>query len=220
MVDVIIPTILPPERVRAQVAQIHATAGVPVNVIATCQQASAAINRNYGLARARSDIIFMLDDDITGLPEDWAVRMIEAMASNPRCVMCSPRLLNLDGTMGIMAGFPTKYYEGCEVLGSRELLTAFIAIRNTSIRFDVNYIGSGFEDNDYCRQLVVRFPDAEFICIHDLLAVHRNEKKNQHGEYWQKNKRYFQRKWARKSVVPKHLRVPIKRTQQTTGVRP
>jgi len=209
--DVVIPTIRTAEEVAPLVAQIRATAGVPVNVFASCQRISAAKNRNLGLEQSRSEILFMLDDDITCLPENWAIRMIEVMQSHPQCVMCSPRLLDLDGTFGTMAGYPSNAQKGCEVLGSRELLTAFIGIRRTALRFDPNYIGSGFEDNDYCRQLVAKFPDAEFICIHDLLAVHRNEKKNQHGEYWQKNSRYFRRKWARKGSTPRHLRVPVRR---------
>lgn len=139
----------------------------------------------------------MLDDDVVKLPPGWGRRMAHIMETHPNCYMCSPRLLRPHGGFGHMTGEPTNGFIGCEVLRRRELCTAMIAIRNTGIMFDENYIGSGFEDNDYCRQLVRQFPNAEFICIHDLQVTHLNEQKNQSGRYWQTNKAYFMQKWGR-----------------------
>jgi len=139
----------------------------------------------------------MLDDDITGLPLGWVHRLDEVMARHPNCMMASPRLLNPDGTPGIMVGNPTDGFVGCEVMPGREIVTACIALRKTPVRFDEAYIGSGFEDNDYCRQLRLFNPDAALICVHDLEVTHLNEKKNQGGKWWDHNKAYFTAKWAK-----------------------
>jgi len=198
MIDVIIPTCRSIEEVLPLVYEIQRTAGCEVNVIPTCQDASASINRNYGLDRATSDPLIMVDDDITGLPAGWVLRMVQVMEEYPNCQMASPQLMRPDGGFGIMTGGPRKGGTDCEVLRARELCTACIIIRNTGLRFDENFIGSGFEDNDYCRQLIERYPVAEFICIHNLRVIHRNEMKNQHGRFWDANQAYFRTKWQAK----------------------
>ena len=197
VIDVIIPTLKPWTEVTPLIREIESTAGCTVNVIATCKPVSAAKNRNIGLSQAKSDVIIMVDDDVTDFPHGWVVQMAMVMGQYPKCMMCSPRLLAPDGCFGIMVGNPTNGYKGCEVLHARELLTACIAIRNTPVRFDEAYIGSGFEDNDYCRQLIQHAPEAEFICIHYLNVTHKNEEKNQRGHWWRHNQAYFNLKWSK-----------------------
>ena len=194
--DIIIPTLRSREAVQPLVEEIEQTAACPVRIHATCASASAARNRNIGLEQAVSKTIIMVDDDITGLPPGWAVQMVAVMSDHPNCEMASPRLMTPDGRFGVMTGLPSATRTDCEVLRARELCTACVAIRNSGLRFDEEYIGSGFEDNDFCRQLIVHNPLAEFICIHDLRVVHLNEKKNQGGEFWTANQRYFRHKWS------------------------
>ena len=46
MIDVIIPTMKQIDELIALIDEVHATAGCPVNVIATCKKQSASCNRN------------------------------------------------------------------------------------------------------------------------------------------------------------------------------
>lgn len=199
-IDIVIPSMRSVPELAPLVAEIMATAGTPVRVFATGQPLSASGNRNLGLKSATSPIVIMVDDDMQDFPKGWAARMAQVMKDNPDCMMCSPRLMNQDGSTGPMTGYPAADYQGCEIMHRRELTTACVAIRNTGLLFDEEFIGSGFEDNDYCRQLVQRFPNAQFICIHDLRIVHRNEQKRQGGPFWANNKAYFAKKWNRVGV--------------------
>ena len=192
--SIVVPTLKEPAAVVALLQEIRDTAGCPVSVLATCRQASAPVNRNIGLNWATSPVLLMVDDDITGLPQGWVARMLEVMAQFPQCVMASPRLMKPDGSPGIMTGGP-RLTTGCEILRGNELCTACIALRNTELRFDEHFIGSGFEDNDYCRQLRYKVPGAQFICVHDVKVTHLNEMKNQHGPYWDHNRPYYLKKW-------------------------
>ncbi len=194
--DIIIPTYRPRGEVEPLVSEIIRTAGCHVNVIATCQQISAAANRNLGLDQSTSDPLLMVDDDMEQFPQGWVVRLVAVLEQYPKCVMVSPRLATPNGEPGIMMGCGEVQRDGITECGERKLLTACIAIRRNTLRFDENFIGSGWEDSDYSKQLCAAFPDATFLVCHDLWAVHRNEMKNQSGPYWDHNKSYFERKWG------------------------
>ena len=198
--DIIIPTCRPREDVALQAAEIEVTAGLPCRVIATCQQASASVNRNYGLDQSESDPLIMVDDDMERFPQGWAVRLLQVLRDNPKCVMVSPRLARPDGSPGIMMGNADALTDGVTVCGERKLCTACIAIRRNALRFDEEFIGSGWEDADYCCQLVLAFPDAEFCVCHGLWIVHLNQMKNQGGTYWDYNKALYHRKWEHQGI--------------------
>jgi glycosyltransferase involved in cell wall biosynthesis len=72
-VDIIIPTILERDNpvIVSLIAEIIRTAPGHT-ILATCTNASASVNRNLGLDASHSDIVIMIDDDITGLPVGWA----------------------------------------------------------------------------------------------------------------------------------------------------
>lgn len=195
--SLVIPTLKKQEEVVSQIQEMLCSTSVPLEIIATCQPVSAAKNRNIGLKRATSSLIFMVDDDVTGFPENWAERLLETMNRQPLCYMVSPRLMAMNGKYGYMTGYPSDNYTGDEVLKKREICTACVLLRKTEILFDENFVGSGFEDNDYCRQLVQRYPEAQFICVHDLRVIHKNEGKNQRGHNWAKNQRYYEKKWGK-----------------------
>lgn len=193
--DIIIPTLKSREDVAPLVAEIERTAGCDVNVIATCRHVSAAANRNLGLEASSSDPLIMLDDDMEQFPGGWAVHLVQVLEKHPRCVMVSPQLANPNGGPGPMMGGCHVHHEGTSAARLRKLPTACIAIRRNALRFDEAFVGSGFEDDDYCAQLRQAYPDAEFLVCHDVWIVHRNEQKNQRGPHWERNKRYFERKW-------------------------
>ncbi len=199
MYDVIIPTCKTLDRVQSLVEEIQQTAGCPVNVIATCQPESAAINRNLGMEEAASGFRVMLDDDITGLPRNWVVDLIQVLKNEPKCVMVSPALLAPDGSPArFMMGreVDNAFRTGLEIVKGPHLLTACFAFRKDTIRFDEHFVGSGFEDSDFCQQQNHRYPGCVRIINHDVRVVHLNEMKHQGGENWEHNRNYFHRKWS------------------------
>ncbi len=191
-IDVIIPTCKTREEVLPLIAEIEKTAGRQVNVIATCKQLSASCNRNIGLDQAVSDPRIMIDDDITGLPQDWLVALTKVLEDNPECVMVSPQLIKPDGDFALMMGCPMPKAAGAGTRAAEgpHLLTACIAIRKDDLRFDENFVGSGWEDNDYCDRQAERYPEGVRVIQHDIQVVHRNEMKNQ-PENFVRNREYY-----------------------------
>lgn len=198
MIDIVIPTLRDANDpiIISLIEEINRTAGVPVHVAATCTKASASVNRNLGLDWAKSDVIFMVDDDISGFPVGWVKILEHTIRTQDDCVMLSPQLLMPDHTFGFMMGVRRQRLSGLSTAAGI-LPTACIAIWANELRFDENFIGSGFEDNDYCAQLRQLNPNARFLVNHDVQVIHANEKKNQHGTYWDHNKAYFEKKWNR-----------------------
>lgn len=210
MIEVIIPTRSSPPALEKLVRQIHATAGYPHKIVYTGLYASAACNRNIGLDRSEGKAIVMVDDDIEFSPESagWLAIFQEAL-SRPEVVMVSAQLLNPNGSFAYMTGLddcglsPRK--DGESVVPSKRLLTACCAFKHHNLRFDEKFIGSGFEDLDFCNSLAAVRPDGIFLVCHRALAVHRNEHKNQQGSYWRANEAYYNRKWRIPQIIPSSI---------------
>ena len=194
--DIIIPTCKTADQVAPLVREVEATAGLPVNVIATCQPESAARNRNLGLDLATSELRIMMDDDITGLPDGWAAALAQVLKDHPNCMMVSPQLLNPDGGFATyMMGCTSPKAKGLSIVTGPHLLTACIAIRKDELRFDENFKFSGWEDNDYSEQQNTEYPHGIRMIQHDVQVIHLNEMKGQR-EAWAYNKAYFHQKWG------------------------
>jgi len=193
---IIVPTCKTRDQVEPLLEEIRGTAQGQYDLVATCTDASAAANRNLGLAAARGNVVVMVDDDVTGYAMGWNTRLVHVLRSDPGCVMVSAQLLTADGTPGQMLGNPQPRAAGLQVVPRRELPTACIAIRNDGTRFDERYVGSGWEDTDFCRRLAEIYPDGTFVVRHDVRAVHLNEQKRQ-GENFVANKRRFEEVWGK-----------------------
>jgi hypothetical protein len=74
--------------------------------------------------------------------------------------------------------------------------TAAIAFVHRGIRFDENFRGSGWEDNDWMKAIAANDPAAKFVQSNRCRLIHLNEMKRQHGDNWTHNKAYFYRKWS------------------------
>lgn len=190
--DVIIPTCKTPYEIAPIVCCVEGTA-LDCKVIATCHKESAAINRNRGLEAARTPIVIMIDDDIAGFYDGWAQDMIKPLEENPNIVMVSARLLGRDGLPGPMM-FSGDSRTDC-LADIPRCPTACIAFRNDGTRFDEEFIGSGFEDDDFCAQLARKYPGGRFVINNRVKLIHVNEMKNQHGRYYEHNKKHFEKNW-------------------------
>lgn len=193
--DIIIPTCKAETDVAALVDEVRRTATGQYGLTATCLDACAAANRNAGLAAARAPFVVMIDDDVTGFPAGWNEALVAVLVERPACVMVSARLLDPSGNEGQMLGNPERKASGVVLVPRRELPTACIAIRNDGMRFDEGYVGSGWEDTDFCARLRAVHPDGEFAVLSEVAVIHKNEQKNQ-GPYFHKNKARYASIWG------------------------
>jgi len=208
MIDVIIPTCKTAQATAPQVDAILDTAGCLAKIFVTCEPTwSAAQNRNLGLKSADLDIVVMVDDDVCEFPPGWLYHLTGTLETEHECVLVSARLLNEDGTPGPMTGEPPPTASTGLTVAKR-LPTACIAFRNDGLRFDENFVGSGFEDDDFCAQLRQKYPTGTFIINEDVRVVHKNEMKNQGfikgkgpvpGGVFEKNQAYYESKWGERA---------------------
>lgn len=198
MTDLIIPTCRDTEdpEIVNMVKEAQAASSLNLRVIVTGLQTSAATNRNYGLERAASGIVLMMDDDIAGFPKGWDEHLASVLVCHQNVEMVSARLMTPDGKPGLMLNIPYDDGHPLYTVPQQQLPTACIALRNDGTRFDEMYAGSGFEDNDFCHQIVRKKPEAVF-CIHnEVKVIHKNEMKNQ-GAAWEANQAYYRKKWSK-----------------------
>lgn len=198
MITIGVPTCLRRDQVADLLAEIRRTILEPYPIIATCQPISAAANRNLILEAADTPIVIMVDDDVSGFPMGWATDLANTLDATANCVMVSAQLVSPQGGPGFMMGGVPARSSGLSLPSpERKLPTACVAFRVTDLRFDENFVGSGFEDDDFCRQLLQREPEGTFLVNHDVQVVHVNEAKNQGGANWEMNKAYFRNKWRK-----------------------
>ena len=207
LIDIVIPTEKSWDDLRPMTRAISVTCGLANKYVhVTGYRGSAAYNRNRGLGAATSNPLIMLDDDIEQFPENWARDLLDTFSRYPNCIMLSPQLLNPDGSPGFMMGMDEQFHPegppdtGVTVLPSQMLLTACVVIRRNDLRFDEGFVGSGYEDRAYCDDLRKMYPDGQWIVDHDVKLVHRNEQKNQQGEFAEKNRAYYAGRKSKGSV--------------------
>jgi len=199
-VSIIVPTCQPREQVKPLLDEIARRSTSVIagqgQVVATCHNCSAAVNRNIGLDQAVNDLVIMLDDDIADLPMGWDQRLAASLENMPHAAMVSARLMAPGGNVGYLMGDASLVVGQMTRAAGRKLPTACVAFRKSELRFDEQFIGSGFEDDDFCRNLAVQDPQASFWVDNGVMVTHLNEMKNQKGENWKKNEAYFKKKWS------------------------
>jgi hypothetical protein len=170
-------------------------AGEP-RIIATCQPVSAAVNRNLGLDQAFSEVVLMVDDDVTKFPAGWNLKLEQLLCMESNAVMVSAHLLTTSGQPAQMLGDPERKERGVGEVTRRELPTACIALWNDGLRFDEQYVGSGWEDTHFCAALKVVYPEGRFLVDFDVAVVHLNEMKRQ-GVNFSSNRTKYESVWGK-----------------------
>lgn len=192
MTDILIPCMESVDGMR----EIIASTAPGNRIIASCRQVSAAKNRNACLDKATTNIVAMVDDDISGFYAGWLNDLLVPF-SDPEVCMVSARLLTTDGRF---APTCSRCYdaEPEEIVVAPNdhcvMPSAAIAFRHIGLRFDERFKGSGWEDNDFCFQFLKANPRFKFIQSNRCKLVHANEQKAQ-SEYWTFNREYFCWKW-------------------------
>jgi len=166
-------------------------------IIITCQPYSSSINRNMGLFAANTDIIAMLDDDIIGFYSGWLTDLIHPLLKDENVILSSARL-TIDGEKParMMGG---KVVSKCDIQdvdksvfrGYKRVATACFAMRKNELIFDENFIGSGYEDTDFCNRLNMSYPGKRIVISNKCKLIHLNRMTNQGGNFFESNKSYY-----------------------------
>jgi len=183
-VDIIIPTIRAEVEIAGLISEIKNSVAHELNLIVVSGNRSAAENRNIGLDKAEAEFIIMCDDDIEKLHHGWDRDLVDALKQTGAS-MVGARLFNPNGTLQV-----THYRNfdlSKDLVEVSMMITACCAFRNTALRFDENYVGSGYEDTDFCKQL-----GGKFFVANKVKIVHKNEHKN---SFDAQNGKYFRGKW-------------------------
>jgi len=188
--DIIIPTLKDPYGLAPMVCAIEGYSQ-GCNIIPTCLKASAAVNRNAGLERTAAPIVIMLDDDISGFYDGWVDELIRPLLLCDDIIYVTADLVNPDASISCTMFRP----DGEGVVDIPRAPTAAVAFRNNGLRFDEAYIGSGFEDDDFCATLKEKHPKGRFVLNKYVKLIHANEEKGRSSENFQKNEKYFLSKW-------------------------
>jgi len=194
MTDILIPTNKPYNKIARQIKAIDESVSGEYTINPTCFNASSPVNRNYSLIHATSDIVIMIDDDIWGFFPGWADKLIEPF-SDLNVVMVSARLMKTKTAYGVMMDIPLDLSKPIVESPHDMLPSACIAFKNDGTRFDENYIGAGFEDTDFCRQLNLKYPGGKFLIHNEVKLLHKNEMKNQLSGQLVRNQHYYMHKW-------------------------
>jgi len=162
------------------------------NVIPTCRIGkSASINRNYGLSLAKAPVVIQVDDDVAGFYRGWWRDLISPM-EDPNVIFVSARLMTEEGSFaGMMYG---SYNLDMPTEDVPQAPTACCAFRRDGLKFDESLTGSGFEDKLFCWQLRKRYTNGRILINNECRIIHRNEMKNQHGDYYEHNKKIYEEK--------------------------
>ena len=197
--DIIVPSCKTEERL-SEFIGILSHNSRPCKIIVTCMEASASVNRNYGLSQATSPIVIMVDDDTAGFYPGWWQEMVNALENDFYNIsLVSARLITANGQLApMMHGSPCVDYA---IVPVKYAPSACIAFRNDGLRFNEGYIGSGYEDTDFCEQIKVKYPDKNIVINNRVKIIHHNEQKNQHGEYYVHNKALYESLWPGKESV-------------------
>lgn len=171
------------------------------DVIYSCSDASAAINRNECLKMADAEYVVMIDDDITGFFPGWSSLMV-APLNDPSVLYVSARLMNECGSPQMVMGFSKNVMSPHVAVNIAP--SACIAFRNDGTRFCEEYFGSGFEDSDFHFQLKEKYGyDKKVVVNNGVKLIHTHEMKNQNGigsgkNWFDHNQAIFDKRWPGK----------------------
>lgn len=194
---VLIPSCKPYHELMLMVEAVKSVDKEPFDYCPTGYKTSAAVNRNIAIEQAKSDIVIMMDDDIGGFYPNWQKDLVKPLLDDRNIRMVSARLITPEGANSPMMFSKYSTAEELEEV-KPALLSACIAFRTVDVKglfFDMNFIGSGFEDTDFCFQLGDRFPSGLFVINNKCRMIHYHEMKAQ-SENYNFNRDWFMKKWG------------------------
>ena len=195
--SILVPTCKPKSELGDFLKELANNTPGDVPIIMSHLPVSAATNRNFCLLHCKTEYAIMIDDDMTGFFPRWTELMLEPFNALDSVAMVSARLMRSSTEVGVMMNIPFDAAATWQVVKNRFLPSACIAFRNDGCRFDENFIGSSWEDTDFCVTLQRKYPYGLFIINDQARLIHKNDQKNGNPEVYGINREYFGRKHGR-----------------------
>lgn len=216
MIDIIIPTNKSIDQVQKQINEIKKFTFIDeiekynfedYRIIPTCQEGSAAYNRNYGLKASKNEIVIQMDDDIFGFYNGWLSDLIHPLLEVKNCIV-SARFLKENCELQIMMSWgrslhtrgliepPTELPSSC-IAFRRELANKIIICDELPYNnpFDENYLKAEFDDTDFMMAAKYVDPSLKFYVNNDCKLIHLNAESWRDESIRGVNKSYFNKKW-------------------------
>lgn len=166
----------------ANVVESDVRAQMPIKFIISVEKQSVVKNRLDCLSRSKSSYVLWLDDDIKFQEQGWDWKLYNSLFTNPKRGITGVNVVHWQAA----DNRPTR--------PSGPLLDVCGAVmmcrKIPGVEFDPKYIGSQWEDTDYCYQ--VRQAGYEVVQDNSLWVLHYNEEKNRDYTH---NRAYFNSKW-------------------------
>ena len=203
---ILIPTYKSPDKIKDYVDKV-ASFSPGCEIFASCQNGSASVNRNWCLEKSGirfGEVGIMIDDDIDGFYPGWTDDLTYPFREDfpiKNIAAVSARLMRPDGRLGETC---TRCFdltpEEIEVKaqGTCTIPTAVISFQYRGIHCCTEYIGSGFEDNDWMLQYRESDPDCGFVQSNRCRLTHLNFMTNQKGKFWDHNLAAFTKRWGKR----------------------
>ena len=192
MNTLLIATVRTENEIRDLINEIKSTAITNLKLIVSSSKESVAINVNRGLNEAVGQFVIKVDDDITGFNHGWDANLIQPFSYIDNLEVISARLLNTDGSVQWTCSRDLNLFGPLSFPNNPIVPFCCVAFKKDSLRMDENFIGSGYDDADYCCQLRVKNIHAKFAIHNEVRIIHKHEQKN---AQLSKNAIYFRSKW-------------------------
>jgi len=156
---------------------------LPVKFIINVQKQSVVKNRLDCLGRSKALYVLWLDDDIKFQTVGWDKHLYKKINSDPKLGVVGINIVHYQAANNN----PTRVHGETVGVCGAVMMTRKIE----GVDFDLNYVGSQWEDTDYC----VTCTKAGYKVFQDntLWALHYNEEKNRDYSH---NQTYFNKKWG------------------------
>ena len=157
-------------------------AELPIRFIISVEKQSVVKNRLDCLARSKSEFVLWLDDDIKFKHKGWDTYLFDKIQSDPKLGVIGINVVHWQAETNV----PTRSQGETNGVCGAVMMTRKIP----GVEFDVNYVGSQWEDTDYCLSTC----NAGYKVLQDnsIWVLHYNEEKNRDYSH---NKAYFNKKW-------------------------
>lgn len=162
---------------------------LPAKLIVNIEKQSVVRNRVDCLKSSQSPFVLWLDDDVVFESPAWDLALWQRINREPKI-----------GVLGIRV----KHWQLLEKTPQRpegsvpDVCGAVMMTRRIpNVGFDDNYVGSQWEDTDYC--FSVRKAGYQVVQDNSIAVIHYNEEKNRNYTH---NQAYFNRKWGIGQAAP------------------
>jgi len=174
------------------------------NFIYTADKVSAPVNRNacmWQSAKTQAEYVIMIDDDIEGFYFGWESDLLTPL-QDKNIILSTPWLWGKSGRCAIYTSGAKSYTNtntGATISCRTPTTSAVMAFRKADVitagmRFDEDFVGSGYEDTLFMSMLLHKYNTKYFAIAESCKLTHRNERKCQDRDTLEHNRKLFFKK--------------------------